>query len=122
MDEERLEAADIGVAALQKAIAIAPQNASAHSLLATVYQYRSFAHYNGWGRLVDTASQRQQASIRDSLSKKAKAKKAAKPAPTAKDSAAEKETGDESKGKASDTKPEASPETAGVTAKDEAKE
>ncbi len=120
MDEQRLQAADIGVAALQKAIAIAPKNASAHSLLATVYQYRSFAHLNGWGRLVDTASQRHHASIRDSLSKAKK--KAPKPAPTAKDSAPEKGSGDETKGKASDTKPEASPETAGVTAKDEAKE
>ncbi|MBL4632645.1 MAG: hypothetical protein JKY56_02160 [Kofleriaceae bacterium] len=74
IDGERLVVADIGVEALQKAITINPKNASAHSLLATIYQYRSFAHLNGWGKLVDISSQRYHASQRDSFSKKARAK------------------------------------------------
>lgn len=97
VDLERLEVADIGVAALQKAIAINPKNASAHSLLSTVYQYRSFSHLNGWGKLVDIASQRHHASMRDALSKKAKAKLT--PAEPAKDEAAKPADSDGAKPK-----------------------
>jgi tetratricopeptide (TPR) repeat protein len=59
VDVERVEVADIGIAALQKAEALAPEHAQVQSLLGSMFQHRSLAHGASWARLVETATQRQ---------------------------------------------------------------
>lgn len=58
VDLERLQIADSGLAALQKALEIDPQNANVHSLMAAIYQRRATAHGATWARYLDAASQR----------------------------------------------------------------
>jgi len=80
VDAERLQVADSGIAALQEALVLQPENASLHSLMATIYQFRALAQQSGWARGVDIASERYHHLRRKELSDAAKAK-AAKDAP-----------------------------------------
>lgn len=85
VDEGRLEAADQGIAALQKAETIDPKHPLVQSLLGSMYQHRSMAHGALWARLVDTASQRHHQIKFIELQKAAApaaAAEAAKPTPT----------------------------------------
>ena len=76
VDSERVEVADSGIQALQEALALQPENAKLHSLIATIYQFRSLAHQTGWAQLADTASQRYHHIKRKALADAAKAKQA----------------------------------------------
>jgi tetratricopeptide (TPR) repeat protein len=76
IDDERVEVADSGIDALQQALAIQPNNAKLHSLIATIYQFRALAHQTGWAQLADIASQRYHHIKRKSLADAAKAKQA----------------------------------------------
>jgi tetratricopeptide (TPR) repeat protein len=58
LDEERLAVADLGIAALQKAIELQPDNPRLYSLMATLYQFRALAQQVSWAQLADAASQR----------------------------------------------------------------
>lgn len=78
VDEERLQVADSGIAALQQAIELQPENANLHSLMATIYQFRALAHQTGWARTIDVASQRYHHLRRKELADAAKAKAAPK--------------------------------------------
>jgi len=77
IDDARLQVADSGIAALQEAIALQPNNVSLQSLIATVYQFRSLAQQSGWARSMDIASQRAHLFRRKDLMAAAKAKAAA---------------------------------------------
>ena len=74
IDAERLAVADSGIEALQQALALQPDNANVHSLIATIYQFRALAHQAGWARLADNASQRYHHIKRKELADAAKAK------------------------------------------------
>jgi tetratricopeptide (TPR) repeat protein len=76
VDAERVAVADSGIAALQRALSLQPENAKLHSLIATIYQFRSLAHQAGWAQLADTASQRYHHIKRKALADAAKAKQA----------------------------------------------
>ncbi len=76
VDWERLEVADSGIAALQQATALQPENANIHSLMATIYQFRALAHQSGWARSIDIGSQRYHHLQRKKLADAAKAKAA----------------------------------------------
>jgi len=58
VDDKRIAIADSGIAALQKALELAPEEPNLHSLLGSLYQFRSLSHYSTWGRLAEVASQR----------------------------------------------------------------
>ncbi len=73
VDEERLAIADSGLQALQMALALQPDNANIHSLMATIYQFRSLAQETGWARSLDMASQRYHHMQRKALADKAAA-------------------------------------------------
>lgn len=92
VDEERLAVADSGISALKTALELQPDNASVHSLTATMYQFRALAHQSGWARLADTASQRYHHLKRKELADAAKAKNAKK-APAKETPAKESPTG-----------------------------
>ncbi len=77
IDLERLQVADSGLAALQQASTLQPENASIHSLMATIYQFRALAHQSGWARSIDIGSQRYHHLQRKKLADAAKAKAAA---------------------------------------------
>ena len=57
LDDERLEVADSGIAALQKAISFNPEANDVYGLMATLYQFRALSHFSTWGQTIDTASQ-----------------------------------------------------------------
>ncbi len=76
IDHERIAVADSGIQALSQALAIQPDNAKLHSLIATIYQFRALAHQAGWAQLTDIASQRYHHIKRKSLADAAKAKQA----------------------------------------------
>ncbi len=76
VDEERVSVADSGIQALQQALALQPENAKLHSLIATIYQFRALAHQAGWAQLADNASQRFHHIKRKALADAAKAKQA----------------------------------------------
>ncbi len=86
IDHERLQVADSGLAALQQAVALQPDNPNLHSLMATIYQFRSLAHESGWARGADIASQRYHHLRRKELADAAKAKAAAEAPKNGKDS------------------------------------
>lgn len=69
VDAERLAAADAGVAALQKAIALQPKNPDLYSLLGSLYQFRALTHYSSWARVIEAASQRHHQIQRNELVK-----------------------------------------------------
>lgn len=77
IDDERLAVADSGIAALQQAVELQPENPNLHSLMATIYQFRALAHQAGWARGIDIASQRYHHLKRKELADAAKAKTAA---------------------------------------------
>jgi tetratricopeptide (TPR) repeat protein len=77
IDAERVEVADSGIQALQAALALQPDNIKAHSVIATIYQFRALAHQAGWAQLADTASQRYYNLKRKKLADAAKAKQEA---------------------------------------------
>lgn len=58
VDAERLQVADMGIEALQKATAINPANAQLQSLMGSLYQFRALAHGASWARTVEAAAQR----------------------------------------------------------------
>lgn len=58
VDYERLQAADIGIGALQKASELDPDNAMVQSYLGSLHELRKLAHNSGWARAVDGASER----------------------------------------------------------------
>jgi tetratricopeptide (TPR) repeat protein len=72
VDEERLAVCDAGIAALQKAEALAPDNALVQSLMGSLYQHRALAHGASWAKLVETASQRYHQVKFSEISKAAK--------------------------------------------------
>ncbi|MCP4444333.1 MAG: hypothetical protein GY811_03180 [Myxococcales bacterium] len=76
VDAERLQVADSGIAALQHALKLQPENANLYSLMATIYQFRALAHQAGWARGIDIASQRYHHLQRKKLADAAKAKAA----------------------------------------------
>ncbi len=86
VDYDRLAVADSGIAALQQAAELQPENPNLHSLMATIYQFRALAHQSGWARGVDIASQRYHHLKRKELADAAKAKAAAE-APDSTDAA-----------------------------------
>ena len=57
VDDERLEVADSGIAALQKAISFNPEANDVYGLMATLYQFRALSHFSTWGQTIDAASQ-----------------------------------------------------------------
>lgn len=97
VDAERLQVADSGLAALQQAVALQPENANIHSLMATVYQFRSLAHQTSWARTIDTASQRYHHLRRKELADAAKAQAASE--------ASASQSAKDSKGKSTPTGP-----------------
>jgi hypothetical protein len=82
VDFERIAAADVGIAALQKAEALAPGRAQIQSLLGSMYQHRGLAHGASWARMVEGASQRNH-QLRFSEMQKAEQAAQAKAAPAA---------------------------------------
>jgi tetratricopeptide (TPR) repeat protein len=52
----RLELADAGIAAMQKAEALAPDSTEVHGYLGSLYERRSLAHGASWAQVVDLAS------------------------------------------------------------------
>jgi len=58
VDMERLELADQGIAALQAALALQPDDLQIHGLLNAIYQRRSVAHGASWAQLLDLAAAR----------------------------------------------------------------
>ena len=76
VDDERLAVADSGIAALQQAVALQPDNANLHSLMATIYQFRALAHQSGWARGIEVTSQRYHHLRRKELADAAKAAEA----------------------------------------------
>jgi tetratricopeptide (TPR) repeat protein len=64
---ERLEIADIGIAALQKAVDLMPKNPDAHMLLGGLYALRSEAHQASWAQMIDKSSGRQHYSLAAAL-------------------------------------------------------
>jgi tetratricopeptide (TPR) repeat protein len=53
---ERLRVADIGLAALQRAEKIGPDDLGVHNYLASIYHFRGLTHGTAWARNVDEAS------------------------------------------------------------------
>ena len=82
VDEERIQVADTGLAALQRAAKIDPSNPLVESLTGSLYQFRALAHQASWARAVESASQRFH-QVRFTQLKKAQVKKAAQGAPSA---------------------------------------
>lgn len=80
VDAERLAVVDGGIAALQKALALQPDNPDLYSLLGTLYQFRALAHYTTWARVAEAASQRHYQVQRNELVEKLKAQQAAQQA------------------------------------------
>jgi tetratricopeptide (TPR) repeat protein len=80
VDEERLAAADNGIAALQKAEALDPKHALVQSLLGAMYQHRAYAHGASWAKLIEGTAQRQHQIKFVELDKAAKAAQPAAPA------------------------------------------
>ena len=58
VDEERVQVADSGIAALQKAWELNSDNPQVQSLMGSLYQFRALAHGASWARTVDAAAQR----------------------------------------------------------------
>jgi tetratricopeptide (TPR) repeat protein len=58
VDLDRLQVADVGLAALQKAEKLDPNNAGVQSYLGSLYELRKLAHGAGWAQAVDAASER----------------------------------------------------------------
>lgn len=81
VDDERLAVADEGIAALQKALELAPDSPDVLSLLGTLYQYRAPTHYSTWARVTESASQRYFQVKRNEIAASAK-KTAASGGPT----------------------------------------
>jgi tetratricopeptide (TPR) repeat protein len=52
----RLEIADIGIAALQKAVELMPKNPETHTYLGGLYLLRSEAHQASWAQMIDRSS------------------------------------------------------------------
>lgn len=77
VDAERLAVADSGLAALQTALTLQPDNPNVHSLIATIYQFRALAQQTGWARSLDNASQRYHHIKRKELADAAAAAQAA---------------------------------------------
>lgn len=73
VDHDRLQAADIGIGALQKATALDDDNAMVQSYLGSLYELRKLAHTNGWARAVDGASERAHKLKWTAIKKKAEA-------------------------------------------------
>jgi len=84
VDSERLAVVDLGIAALQKAEALDPDQAQVQSLMGSLYQHRAFAHQAAWARAVESASQRYHQVRFTEIKKKeqAAAQNAPAPAPT----------------------------------------
>ena len=74
VDAERLAIADEGITALKKALKAQPKNPTVHSVLGSLYQFRSVTHYAGWARIVDAASQRRYQLAYSELKKAQQAK------------------------------------------------
>jgi tetratricopeptide (TPR) repeat protein len=53
---DRLQVADIGIAALQKAVDLTPKNPDTHMYLGQMYALRSEAHQASWAQMVDRSS------------------------------------------------------------------
>lgn len=53
---ERAQMVDIGIAALQQAMALQPDNEQFYSILDVLYQQRAFAHEVSWARAVEQTS------------------------------------------------------------------
>lgn len=75
VDAERLAVADSGIAALQKAISIHPDNPQLMSLMGSLYQFRALAHGASWARTVEAAAQRHHQIQAVKISRKAKPEK-----------------------------------------------
>ncbi len=71
---ERLRVADVGLAALQKAVKAFPDHAAVHNYLATIYHFRAVAHGAAWARAVDEASAKIHRTRAQELRKAQKAK------------------------------------------------
>jgi len=58
VDADRLRAADVGLAALQKAEKLEPHNGQVQSYLGSLYELRKLGHGADWAQTVDAASER----------------------------------------------------------------
>jgi tetratricopeptide (TPR) repeat protein len=83
VDAERIEVADVGIAALQKAAEINKENAQLQSLMGSLYQFRALAHGASWARTVEAAAQRyhQIEAVKMARAEQAKPDKPEKPGP-----------------------------------------
>ncbi len=70
VDFERLKVADIGIAALERAIELAPENKEVHATMASLYKQRSLTHGAGWAAAADQTSQFHHNGIWSELAKK----------------------------------------------------
>jgi tetratricopeptide (TPR) repeat protein len=64
---ERVEIADIGIAAMQAAGEVMPENFKVESYLASLFQLRSLSHGASWAHLTDQASSQYHAKRRDKI-------------------------------------------------------
>ena len=58
VDDERLNLADQGIAALQMALELEPKNMQIHGLLNAIYQRRALAHGASWAQILDLSAAR----------------------------------------------------------------
>ncbi|MCG8416370.1 MAG: hypothetical protein MJE77_00340 [Proteobacteria bacterium] len=109
---ERLEVADIGIHAMQRSVALAPDSFESEQLLGSLYGVRGEAHQASWAQLIDNANSRFHYKRFSILKKKADAE-AGSPGRKAEDQKAEDKKPGEQKpaggqkdpGKTDDQKP-----------------
>lgn len=77
--DQRIRAADVGIAALQKAEAIQPKNGEVIGLMASIYNFRALAHGASWAAAIDRATSQTYAQRQRVLAEEAKKAQQAAP-------------------------------------------